>query len=51
MRMIASDYGDSYVAELGQKQCCFTWEALVRNAFELEFGERYEAFSRERDGL
>jgi hypothetical protein len=51
MRMIASDYGDSHVAELRRKQCCFAWEALVRNAYELEFGEQYEAFSRERDGL
>lgn len=51
MRLVAEEYGESHVAELRCKQRCFTWEALVRNAFELEFGERYEAYTRKRDGL
>jgi hypothetical protein len=51
MRIVAAEYGELHVADLRRKQRCFTWEGLVRNAFELEFGERYEAFSRKRDGL
>jgi len=51
MNLIAQEHGLSHVAELRRKQRCFTWEALVRTAFELEFGERYEVFSRKRDQL
>jgi hypothetical protein len=50
MRIVAADYGEAHAAELRRKQCCFTWEALMRTAFELEFGERYDAYSRKRDG-
>ena len=50
MRAIAADRGEHFVAQLRRKQCCFAWEALMRNAFELEFGDAYETFARERDG-
>lgn len=51
MQIVAADHGEAHVAQLRRKQRCFTWEALMRTAFELEFGERYEAYSRRRDGL
>jgi len=51
MRAIRADRGEDYVSTSIRKQRCFAWEALVRNAFELEFGEAYEAFARARDEL
>jgi hypothetical protein len=48
---IREDHGAAYVAEMQRKQRCFTWEGLVRNAFELEFGEAYETFANRRDAL
>jgi hypothetical protein len=48
---IQIDHGSAYVAEMRRKQRCFAWEALVRNAFELEFGEAYETFANKRDAL
>jgi hypothetical protein len=51
MQAIRADRGEDYVSTLIRKQRCFAWEALVRNAFELEFGEAYEVFARARDEL
>ena len=48
---IRDEFGAAYVAEMLRKQRCFTWEGLVRIAFELEFGEEYEAFANKRDAL
>jgi len=48
---IREERGAAYVAEMQRKQRCFAWEALVRNAFELEFGDAYDAFARKRDAL
>ncbi len=51
LRLIAEEHGESYVTEMKRKQRCFTWEGLMRNALGLEFGELYEAYARERDGI
>ena len=51
MRLIAEEHGESYAAEIRRKQRCFTWEGQVRLALELEFGQRYEAYSFKRDGI
>jgi hypothetical protein len=51
MATIEEDRGREYVLELRRKQRCFTWEAQMRTAFEMEFGEVYEEFARSRDGL
>jgi hypothetical protein len=48
---IREDHGAAYVSEMQRKQRCFTWEALVRKALELEFGADYEAFANKRDTL
>ena len=48
---IRIDHGSAYVAEMRRKQRCFSWEALVRNAFELQFGEAYAKFANKRDAL
>ena len=48
---IREDHGPAYVTEMRRRQRCFAWEALVRNAFEIEFGEAYESFSNKRDAL
>jgi len=45
------DYGAAHIGDMKRRQYCFSWEALVRNALELEFREAYEAYARKRDGL
>lgn len=51
MNSLREDLGSRAVSEMQRRQRCFGWEALVRTAYELEFGEAYEKFARERDGL
>jgi hypothetical protein len=45
------DYGEAFVRDMRRRQYCFSWEGLTRNAFELEFGEAYDEYARNRDGL
>ena len=49
INIIRNERGAAYVAEMQRRQRCFAWEALVRGAFELEFGGAYEVFSNKRD--
>jgi hypothetical protein len=44
------DYGEACVRDMRRRQYCFSWEGLTRNAFELEFGEAYDKYARNRDG-
>ena len=48
---VAEDYGANRVQDMKRRQYCFSWEGLVRNALELEFGEAYEKYASKRDGL
>jgi CBS domain-containing protein len=50
-RIFAEDYGAEIVREFQRRQYWFSWEGLVRTAFELEFGEAYERYSYRRDGI
>lgn len=51
LNALAEDHDSSHIRDMRRRQYCFTWEALTRNAFELEFGRAYEEYSRKRDGL
>lgn len=51
VRGIADDYGEAKARDMRRRQYCLSQEAMTRTAFELEFGEAYDAFSRQRDGL
>ena len=50
-RIYAEDHGIVAIREFQRRQFWFSWEGLVRTAFELEFGERYEAYALKRDGI
>ena len=50
-RIFGQDLGIAAVREFQRRHFWFSWEALVRTAFELEFGERYEAYAFKRDGI
>lgn len=50
-RLFAEDYGADVVREFQRRHYWYSWEALVRIALELEFGEHYEAYARRRDGI
>ena len=47
-RIQRRELGDAVYAEMIRKQIWFSWEGLTRLVFELELGERYAAFLRER---
>ena len=51
LRLCTENYAEPTAREMRRRQFCFSWEALARTAFELEFGSRYDDFSRERDGI
>jgi hypothetical protein len=44
-------HGDAEITSIIRFQRSFSWEALIRTALEMEFGARYDEFSRRRDGL
>ncbi len=41
LRSVAEEHGDAELRTMLLKQRCFSWEALVRTAMELEFGSAY----------
>jgi len=51
LRIFSEDYGVDVVREFQRRQYWYIWEAMVRQALELEFGERYEAYARIRDAI
>jgi hypothetical protein len=51
LRALREDMGRDAIADMLRRQRCFAWEALVRTAYEREFGEAYEDFARQRDQL
>ena len=50
-RIFAEDHGIAAIRDFQRRLFWFSWEGLVRTAFELEFGERYEAYAFKRDGI
>lgn len=50
VEIYSEDMGRDLVKDLLRRQMWFGWEALFRLALELEFGEKYVAFSQARDG-
>jgi len=51
MKVVADSHDEAHLRDMRRRQYCFTWEAMARNALELEFGSAYEDYSRKRDGL
>jgi hypothetical protein len=51
MASLSDDNSEAHLLDMRRRQFCFTWEALTRNALELEYGAAYEEYSRKRDGL
>ncbi|WP_026179817.1 hypothetical protein [Hahella ganghwensis] len=49
-RLYREDMGDERYLDAIRRQYWFCYPALVRIAMEIEFGDRYEQFARERDG-
>lgn len=50
VRIYSEDMGHDLVRDLLRRQMWFGWEALFRLALELEFREKYVAFSEARNG-
>lgn len=49
-RLYREDLGESAYRDCIRRQYWFCYPALVRTAMEIEFGEEYDRFARERDG-
>lgn len=45
------DLGDEEYLDAIRRQYWFCYPGFVRNAMEIEFGDKYEQFSNERDGI
>lgn len=50
-RIYREDLGDEEFLDAMRRQYWFCYPALIRNAMEREFGEKYEKFARERDEI
>ena len=50
-RIYREDIGDKEFFDSMRKQYWFCYPALIRNALEKEFGEKYEKYSRKRDEI
>jgi hypothetical protein len=50
-RIYRENMGDDEYNDSLRRQYWFCYPALVRTALEIEFGEEYEKFANERDGI
>ena len=50
-RLYREDLGDEEYLDAIRRQYWFCYPALVRTAMEIEFGDEYEKFANERDGI
>ena len=50
-RIYREDLGDDEYNDSLRRQYWFCYPALIRTALEIEFGEKYEKFANERDGI
>ncbi|MOA20085.1 hypothetical protein D3C78_1405050 [compost metagenome] len=51
IRWYSADYGEEYVNARVENGYWFSFQALLRIALELEFGERYQEYANKRDGI
>lgn len=50
-RIFREDLGDEEYLDAIRRQYWFCYPALIRIAMEIEFGDEYQQFSNERDGI
>ena len=50
-RIYREDLGDEEFYDCMRRQYWFCYPAFIRNAMEVEFGEKYDKFSSERDKI
>ena len=50
-RLYREDLGEEEFNDCMRRQYWFCYPALIRNAMEVEFGEKYEEFANERDNI
>ncbi len=50
-RIFREELGNEEYLDAIRRQYWYCYPALIRNALEVEFGEKYEAFSNERDAI
>lgn len=50
-RIYREDIGDEEFLDAMRRQYWFCYPALIRNALEKEFGEKYDEFARKRDEI
>ena len=50
-KLYREDIGDKEYLDAIRRQYWFSYPALIRIAMEIEFGDRYENYANERDGI